>query len=281
MKVFKIIPGLLFFLLLFSACEKELMKYEGTEGIYFGVQWGPVHLDSTQWPYQSFSTVNFINIPGDETEIKLRVMATGRPKDYDRSFALRINQDSSTAILGENYEAPAANFIIKAGEMYTDIPIKLLRSDNILEEIKTLGLNLMPSKDFDIAIPTWYYLAPYYKSERKETFDASFHMIEMNGAITKPAVWWGASNAGKEGGLWGEFTVKKFLLMCELMDLIYDDFGSASTMPNARRDVVNQVMRAHLQEQYDNKMPVLESDGRLMWVSGVSWTSTIGVPYNP
>ncbi len=281
MKIFKIFPSLLLFFLLFTGCEKELMKYEGSEGIYFGVQWGPAHLDSTQWPFQSFSTVNFINIKGDETQIKLRVMATGKPKDYDRSFGLRVNQDSTTGILGENYEAPAETYTIKAGEVYTDIPIKLLRSDNILEEIKTLGVNLIPSKDFTIAIPKWYYLSPYYKSERQATFDASFHLIEMNGAITKPAVWWGASTAGKEGGLWGEFTVKKFLLMCELMNLIYDDFQSASTMPNARRDVLNQVMRAYLQEKYDNKTPILENDGRLMWVSGVSWSTTIGVPYNP
>jgi len=281
MKVFKIFPSLLLFLLLFTACEKELMKYEGSEGIYFGVQWGPAHLDSTQWPFQSFTTVNFINIQGDEAQVKLRVMATGKPKDYDRSFGLKINQDSTTGILGENFEAPAENFVIKAGEVYTDIPIKLLRSDNILEEIKTLGVNILPSKDFTIAIPTWYYLSPYYRSERQAIFDASFHKIEMNGAITKPAVWWGASNAGKEGGLWGEFTVKKYLLMCELLNLIYDDFQSAATMPNARRDVVNQVMRAYLQENYDNKTPILENDGRLMWVSGVSWSSTVGVPYNP
>ncbi len=267
--------------MLFSACEKDLMKYEGSEGIYFSVQWGPAHLDSTEWAFQSFSVVNFVNIPGDETEIKLRVMATGKPKDYDRSFGLRVNKDSSTAILGENYEAPAENYIIKAGAVYTDIPIKLFRSDNILDEIKTLGVNLIPSKDFDIAIPTWYHLAPYGNSTRNDVFDASFHMIEMNGSITKPPVWWGSNISGKEAGLWGEFTVKKFLLMCELINLIYDDFQSAAVMPNARRDVVNQVMQAYLQEQYDKKTPILENDGRLMWVNGVSWTSTIGVPYNP
>ncbi|MFZ4262765.1 DUF4843 domain-containing protein [Sphingobacterium sp. HJSM2_6] len=267
--------------LLLVSCEKDLMKYEGEEGVYFAVQWGSDKADSTTWAFQSYSPVDFINLQGSQHQLKLRVMITGEPKSYDRYFGVELNSDSSTAALDVEYESFLTQYTIKAGTIYTDIPITLLRSENLQKEMRILGLNLIPSKDFSLSIPVWYHLPPHVSSERYKIFNSSYHKIELTDFITKPQVWFGGNAEGREIGLWGEFTSKKFKLFCLLNDLIYDDFKNSTIMHYVRVNVINQVMAAYLQNQMDKKTPVLEDDGRLMWVSGVSWNSIIGTPYKP
>lgn len=281
MKRLELLIGTIICILFLSNCSKETMKYEGTDGVYFAVQWGPSYTDSTQWAFQSYTPVDFINMHGKTHTAKLRVMVTGNKKDHDRKFGVRINMDSTTAVANEDYLPLEQEYVIKAGQLYTDIPVELIRSQSIQTEKRILGINLISSEDFNLAIPTWYALTPYFTSTRYKTFDATYHQIELTDFITKPKIWYGASNNGVEAGLWGEFTTKKFLLICELNDLVYDDFASTATMHTIRREIINQVMKAYLQSMFDKKTPVLEDDGRLMWVMGVSWSSTIGKPYNP
>ena len=37
--------------LMLSGCEKDLMDYEGLEGVYFAVQWGDSWGSEKTWPY--------------------------------------------------------------------------------------------------------------------------------------------------------------------------------------------------------------------------------------
>ena len=46
--------------LMLSGCEKDLMDYEGLEGVYFAVQWGDSWGNENSWPYQPYTDVNFI-----------------------------------------------------------------------------------------------------------------------------------------------------------------------------------------------------------------------------
>lgn len=273
--------SLLWLFLTLSSCEKETMKYEGSEGIYFAVQWGPTFSDSTEWGFQNYTPVEFIKVGGTDYTVKLRVRVTGNVKSYDRSFGIKVNKDSTSAVEGEDFEAFLPEYQIKAGQLFTDIPIKMLRSEALLTEKRILGIDLVPSSDLSIGIPTWYPLDPYFASDREQTFNATFHQIESSDFITKPTVWYGANINGVEAGLFWEFSVKKFLLICELLDLEYEDFQSTATMHSIRRQIVNQTLKAYLQDMFDKKTPILEDDGRLMWAMGVSWSSTIGVPYKP
>lgn len=271
-----------FTLLLLISCEKDLITYKGKEGVYFAVQWGADHGDSTVWAYQHFTPVNFINLPGQQTLVKLRVMATGQAKDYDRSFGLKINLDSSNMEKDVDYEDIPSTVVLPAGHLYVDIPVTVKRTSALQNEMKYLGLNLLASKDFELSVPLWYPLPRHWATERHKIFDATFHKVEMTDFVTRPAGWWGLSNNGVEAGLFGFFTNKKYRLICDLNNLRYDDFASTTTtMPSARANVVNQVVRTYLQNAFDAGSPILEDDGRLMWVSGVTWTSTIGVPYKP
>ena len=79
----------------------------------------------------------------------------------------------------------------------------------------------------------------------------------------------------------GQFSEKKFKLISQVCNVTYDEFTSPLTMPNIRVQVISQQMRAYLINQFNSGNPVLEDDGRLMWVMTVPWTSYIGVPYVP
>ena len=77
--------------LMLSGCEKDLMDYEGLEGVYFAVQWGDSWGNENSWPYQPYTDVNFISLPGDTATLSVKVMATGPVKAYDRIFLVEVN----------------------------------------------------------------------------------------------------------------------------------------------------------------------------------------------
>lgn len=267
------------FTLVYSSCEKETMDFEGEDAIYFAVQWGPDHGDSTVWAFQHFSPIEFMEIDRDMHEVKLRVSLLGRKKDYDRPFEFQIVPDSTTAIQGLEYKINSFQGVIKADEVYTDLIIPVFRTKDIKEVEKTIGIELLSNDYFDLSIEKWEPLHPYWSSEKHQEFNPAFHMITLSDFLSKPNIWIGMANNGVEAGIWGEFTEKKFNLICELANVTYADFENSTTMPMARAQVIREVVANHLQTLYDQGKPILEDDGRLMWVMGVSWTTTIGVPW--
>lgn len=265
-------------------CEKELKEYDGAEGVYFNVQWGAVWGDTSVWGNQFYTPVEFVNLVGDTNLVKIRVTITGRVKDYDRTFRLVVDADSTTAVVGEEYGAIEENQIIKAGAHYTDVYVPIYRSKALSKEQRELWLKLEETPDFAIGIPVWQQISGMWSTEGATEFDAFRHIIRMNDFIVKPSRWIGGiydQPGDRESGRWGVFSEKKYRLICDRFDLTYDDFTSEEKMPGARQQVIQEGMAQYLQELYDKKTPVLEDDGRLMWFMGVSWTSVVGVPWVP
>lgn len=273
------IIGSLLLLLVLAACTKEIELYDGEEGVYFNVQYGPEWGNERVWANQQLTNVEFINIAGNVDTVLLKVMITGRVKDYDRYFHAEIVGDSTSAIAGENYEQLTDKYTIKAGEHFTYLPVVVHRTKNIRDEAKELLIRLLPSQDFTIGIPVWKKLAIQWEGVVKGEFKADFHKLILSDFISRPKEWIGVSNAGLEAGLWGEFSQKKFLLICEQFDLAHADFMSPTTMPMAKKTVIKEHMVRFLQNLYNQKTPILEEDGRLMWFMGVTWSSRIGVPW--
>lgn len=267
-----------------TSCEKDLKDYDGLEGVYFYVQWGAEWGDTTKWANQSFTPVEFVNIVGNEYEVKLRIMTTGPVKEYDRKFRLVIDQDSTTAMEGDEYLPVDENQVVRAGTFYTDVYVPVRRTGELAQVEKQIRLRLEPTADFVIGIPVWRKISTMWPGEGPAEFDASLHTIRMNDFIVKPPQWIGGINSkpgDTEAGLWGVFTQKKYRLICDLFGLSYEDFKTADKMPNAKQRVIQEFMAKYLQGLYDQKTPVLEDDGRLMWFLGVSWTSVVGVPWVP
>jgi hypothetical protein len=100
--------------------------------------------------------------------------------------------------------------------------------------------------------------------------------------MVRPEVWSGSILSGnREGGLFGVFTRKKMEFLIENLGLKYSDFSSEESMPMARMLLISRDAGIILVKRFNEKDPVLEDDGRLMWFDSVPWNSFIGVPYVP
>ena len=258
------------------------MSYAGNTGVYFAVQNGSEYLGEASWPYQPTSTVSFFKYDTSDIVFPLKVMITGPVADYDRYFNLEVNPDSTTAKLGVHYTEVPTQVTLPAGAIIAFVNIHLLRAADLQDSEKTLGLKLLPNQYFGLSFPEWHALPELTGGPIVDTFDASMHTLHINDFLIQPAVWYGSIQDGnRESGLWGMFTRKKLDLMTAVMGVTYADFAGSATMPLVRAMLITNQMQAYLEQKYNEGDPVLEEDGRLMWLGDVPWTSYVGVPWVP
>jgi len=273
---------LLFQTATFLGCEKELMDFEGREGVYFAVQHGDSNRSPESWPYQPYSNVDFVRIGLDEVEIPIKIAITGPVKEFDRVFYIDVNPDSTTATLNQHYEAIARDWVIPAGAISTTVKVHLKRTPDLEEEPKTLGLRLTGSDDLSLSFPEWDAIPSLDGGAIVEEFDASLHTLRINDIMVEPEIWRGSIQSGnRESGLFGAFTRKKMEFLIDNLGLTYEDFASEETMPLARSLLIGSDASKILIERYNAGDPILEDDGRLMFIGSVPWTSYIGVPWVP
>lgn len=282
MKKNQLIAILSLFFCLFCGCEKEIMEYKGREGVYFAVRHGSPGLSADNWPYQPYSNAEFLNVAGDEMLFPMTVMITGPVKNYDRTFRLEVNPDSTTAVLGVHYEAVQEVWTIPAHAISTTVQVRLKRTPDLRNAGKILGLRLVATSDFELSFPEWDALPSLSGGTVVPEFDASLHSIRISDVMVQPKVWRGSIQDGnRESGVWGAFSRKKMEFLMENLGLSYADFASEEVMPLARAMQIKYDAAAILIARYQAKDPVLEEDGRLMYIESVPWTSYIGVPWVP
>lgn len=276
--------ALLAIVLPFISCKKDMMGYEGMEGVYFGVRSGPSWAAPASWPYRPYTNVEFVKQPQavQEMVINIAVNITGPVKDFDRPFRVVVNPDSTTAQAGVHYIPFGETFVIPANSITGYIPITVKRTPDMLNTNKRLGLRLLPNEYFGMAFTEWKAIPGLGETTigNDTAFDASLHTININDMMVQPAVWRGSIQDGnREAGVWGAFTRKKLELMCTLFNLKYEDFASETTMTPVLVTLISAELGRYLLEQFNAGTPVLEDDGRLMFAGSVPWTSYIGVPY--
>ncbi|MDR2282725.1 MAG: DUF4843 domain-containing protein, partial [Sphingobacterium sp.] len=166
-----IITGLL------QSCEKQIMDYEGVEGIYFAVQHGDSWAGERTWPYQPYTAIEFIKILQNELTVNIKVMITGPEKDYDRPFQIEINPDSTTAASGIDFAPLPTGLVIPAHSVATMVPVKLIRTPDLKKKQKTIGLRLIANEHFQLSFPHWQALPSHTAGNVVKSFDASLHSI--------------------------------------------------------------------------------------------------------
>lgn len=280
MKKLSIVIFLAVLISTFISCKKEIMGYKGKEGVYFAVRHGNPLLSS--WPYQPFSNVEFVRINKEEVDFQVKVMITGPVKDYDRTFKLEVNPDSTTAVAGQHYEPFQENWTIPAGQVSTNVTVHLKRTPDLETVERTLGLRLVATPQLALSFPEWDALPELTAGIVVPEFDASLHTLRINDIMVEPEVWLGSLQSGnRESGTMGVFTRRKMEFLSEYLGLTYEDFSSEESMPLARTNLIGKDAAAILIARYDAGNPVLEDDGRLMFIGSVPWTSILGVPYVP
>lgn len=265
--------GLLVMLAFFTACEKSLMTFEGPESIYFSMQ---KNADPEEDIYLFDASINLMNQVGSEVEYGLNVVVTGEPKDYDRPYRVGVVADSTTAVSGVDFILPEGG-VIKAGQVSDSLYVKLLKNDDLQKKSVRLYVQVLPNEHFSTSFSQFGHLGREYN-----VFDPRVYDLTFTSMMSKP-FWWesySTSNPVENGNL-GYFTVKKITLLNELYSLTYADWlstdeGGTGAIGLTRVKVIYKKFARYLIEQYKNHTPVLEEDGRLMWVIGCPWESVVG-----
>lgn len=270
-KYLKYVCSLLCGLTLLTACEKELMDYEGKDCLYFDIRRGAEWIDPARWAHQYFTTVEFGNLVEDEISVSFKVMASGMTKDYDRSFKVTANNDSTTAISGTDFEGLKDEYVIKAGETNTVVSFTIHRTQRMDGDTLRLQLQLHENEHFKLPFTYYGDVLGTYKPDENPNFDfnkdASIHNIFIFDVLSRPSTWSGNDVNGL--GTFGKFSAKKFRLLMQLSNTTVIDYQSASTMPRVRQTAIGQLLAKYLLEKAAAKDPVLDEDGTMMWVSAV------------
>jgi hypothetical protein len=268
-----------------SGCVKDTMRYEGEAGVYFAVQRGSV-FNSEFYYFFPTTTVDFVTLPEGTTQesVKIRVRMTGDVVDYPREFIYEIDPLATTATEGIDYTAPSGIGVIPAGERDGYAEFTVYRTEAMREGALDICLRLLPNDNFSLAFTS--FDQPNGSQGLNEdmppsNFDATKHLVIANDRMVQPAVWYGnLSASGAEQLFFGIFSVKKMELLLQVSGFAYTDFMSSGTMSYDLSGLVGKRLAAYLVEQYRNGTPVLEADGRLMWVDGVKWVSYPGTPWD-
>lgn len=269
-----------------QSCTKELMEYEGPESVWFAQQWGKSDGSETDWPYMNYTNVDWVKISGDTYTANVRVKVTGNAKNYDRTFSVKVDPANTTAIAGTEYDALPERITVPAGALQAYIPIVLHRTARLETEVVTLGIQLVATDDLSLGFRVFRQPPGMAGSavgvEIPTGYDASRHTLNLQDILVKPAQWYGNYNQF-DGGQFaemnplGEFSPKKFRLLCQVVDgLEYSMFMSSETMTLGMMAIYGQRLSNYLMEQYQARQAVVEDDGRLMWAGNCPWKTYQG-----
>lgn len=258
-------------LLLFVSCEKELMDYEGQDGLYFDVQYGKDWGNENTWGHQIYTHVSFTKVDGVETEVRMKVCVAGSVTDYDRPFKIEIVKDSTNAIAGEEYDALSEEQVIKAGENKTYITFVAKKSERMMTDTVKIQLRLQPNEYFTLPFSDIGNVPGRWKDVMEtlysQNIDPSIHNVFINNMLMKPAGWTDAS------WYFGKFSAKKYQMLLDVTGYTIAQFEDTAIMQAGRRDIIKRKGSAYLMEQYKlgREHWVLDEDGSMIYIGGVSW----------
>ena len=273
-------------LLLLSGCEKETMSYEGEVGVYFAVQRGNTWGSEVNWPFYPYSVLEFV-MQGTKSQhtIGIKVRVTGNLSDQPRVFKYEIDPQTTTATEGVDYIKPSGEGVIPAGQRDGYIDLVVNRTSTLETQELCIGFMLVANENFTLAF-TQFDQPPGMNVSSEEIisqFDASKHIVRVNDILVQPPVWLGGIyqyGNFEEFNVLGVFSPKKFNLICDITGVTYSDFLTNPPMTTSYMNIIGRRVAAYLKEQYRNHTPVLENDGRLMWVDTCGWTSYPGIPWD-
>lgn len=264
------LTGLLLSLLFLQSCEKDIMDYEGVDGLFFDVQYGFEWGDTVNWGHQIYSLVAFGKMEEEEKDLeaRIKVAVAGNIKDYDRPFEIVVVQDSTTALSPDEYEPIAGEYVIKAGMNHTYITMKCHKTKRMKDGSVRVQIRLLPNEHFALpfidlgVIPGRIGDTEYQYGQNT---DPSIHTVFINDFLVQPKAW--------NDNILGKFSPTKFQLMLDKTGWPKSYFDAIDTFQAGRREMVRRIMMNYLNGEYakGRKYWVLDEDGSMMWVSGCRW----------
>lgn len=239
----------------FTACnQEEIETYSSTDNIYFSpsvfittyVGTTPTPIDSTGFGF------GFEAVSVKEKVYKLLIRVQGKVSNVDRKVKLTVDP-LSTAVEGTNFTLPE-NMVMHAGKEVDTIAIKIKRTPDLKNKALTLVVNLEDNEFFTTKMKT-----RVTNILTQETLSFVQFKISFDDKIVKPLTW--------VPTYVGIFTPKKFLLMCDILQLNpviflqgYDQPGVSS----AEYRYYGNFMRRYLADQKVAGNTIYEDDGTEM-----------------
>ncbi|WP_200976055.1 DUF4843 domain-containing protein [Echinicola sp. 20G] len=227
-----------------SCVEDELDTFQNEDSIYFSMstEGTSVNPDTDSL----FYSVGLVPQTFTDTIISIPVKVLGLVKDQERSFTVELSQ-GTTAQEGVDFEF-VNDHVIPAGEVSSNIDIRLIKTEEIAEDTVVLKLKLLSDDHFKTEMTT--YIDRYGEAQLSHV-DLD---IYLTGVIQEPQYWF-------EPYL-GKFSAKKFFLMVDVLGfdpLIYT--GNVSLSQNQYFGIA---MKRYLDEQKALGNTIYDEDGTEM-----------------
>ena len=234
--LFLIIAGL-------SGCEKEIKDFDGEEGVYFYVQWGPDWFDTTYWAAQPYTKVEFdewqtIKGGWSYADVPVTVKNSEALDEVERNLVLRL--------------LPSEDFTLAIPQWF-DLS-GMLGNDSGKEEFDGTRHKIILNN---------FITCPKVWMGRE-----SGKIGDLEGGL------WGFFSKEKFEEIlkrFPELTYEDFM----------SNETMPSGLKYAIQNKMAMDLQALYDKSPDHRDAIREKDGRLMWFQGVSWKSYYGVPFQP
>ena len=252
------------FSFLWSCDNKEIPVFTSDDaGIYFQRLTSAVYGSTTEY-YSDSTDFSFAGMYAYYTShvSYAPVLTMGKVVDYDRPFKVVVDMEESTAIEGIDFEIELDSLVIKAGTSNAVVPVRLLRTETLLEKSLKIVLRLQENEHFKCYLETYKNTNLY--TAKGEQISGVRYVFTFNEMYTQPNFW--KNYAEKD--YFGEWTAKKYQVVNQVCGLTPIDWQYANyygyKMQSARLPFFARTVRIYLQEQADAGNPVTDSDGKYM-----------------
>ena len=264
MKLRIILFALISFPFLWSCDKKEIPVFASDDaGIYFQRLTNAVYGSTTEY-YGDSTDFSFAGTNAYYTSHVLYapVLTMGKVVDYDRPFKVVVDMEETTAVEGKDFEIELDSLVIKAGTSKAEVPVRIIRTETLLEKTLKIVLRLQENEHFKCYLETYKNTNLY--TAKGEQISGIRYVFTFNEMYTQPNFW--KNYAEKD--YFGEWTAKKYQVVNQVCGLTPIDWRYANyygyKMQSARLPFFARTVRIYLQEQADAGNPVTDSDGKYM-----------------
>ncbi len=238
------------------SCKKDkLLTYNTKDNIYFN--WGGA---AAQVRYDSVS-ISFAFSPStvQDSTILVPVSVTGVAANTDREFSVSV--DTASTETAADYVLPET-FIMPAGKVVDSMPVKLLRTADILDITKTLVLNLNANDNFNTGIKI------FPGNGISDTINAlKLSIYVTDGLVAGP--YWSLC-----APYFGTFSIKKVYLLNTVtgMPVNFPSHGIIYDLSSSAEATLWAItMSRYLKDQAAAGHPVYEDDGVTLMTMGATY----------
>lgn len=264
MKLRIILFALISFPFLWSCDKKEIPVFASDDaGIYFQRLTNAVYGSTTEY-YGDSTDFSFAgtNAYYMSHVLYAPVLTMGKVVDYDRPFKVVVDMEETTAVEGKDFEIELDSLVIKAGTSKAEVPVRIIRTETLLEKTLKIVLRLQENEHFKCYLETYKNTNLY--TAKGEQISGVRYVFTFNEMYTQPNFW--KNYAEKD--YFGEWTAKKYQVVNQVCGLTPIDWQYANyygyKMQSARLPFFARTVRIYLQEQADAGNPVTDSDGKYM-----------------